>query len=123
MRTASAKTRFHSINSTQQVAKQVTAFVFATFALLNSGCTLCQPGYLCDYAGVGGKWQRTDPENGRVGSIFSDPSGFVSDSRQPAPVVIEGAPYPDAGANESIIEPAMEYPTSDGGVVILGDDW
>ena len=40
---------------------------------LHSGCALCPPGYLEDYATVGGKWQRSDATSGRVGSILSDP--------------------------------------------------
>ena len=39
---------------------------------LASGCSMCAPGFLDDYATVGGKWQRGDPTQGRVGSIFSD---------------------------------------------------
>jgi hypothetical protein len=40
---------------------------------------MCNPGYLDDYAAVGGKWQRSDPTYGRVGSIFSDPgTGLVT---------------------------------------------
>lgn len=37
------------------------------------GCTICPPGYLDDYATVGGRYQRLDPTTGRVGSAFSDP--------------------------------------------------
>ncbi len=37
-----------------------------------SGCAICPPGYLDDYATVGGKWQRSDPTRGRVGSTLSD---------------------------------------------------
>jgi hypothetical protein len=39
---------------------------------LPTGCSMCARGYLDDYATVGGKWQRTNPTSGRVGSIFSD---------------------------------------------------
>ncbi len=47
----------------------------ASFVLLGaSGCTLSPPGYMDDYATIGGKWQRTDPVEGRVGSPFSDSS-------------------------------------------------
>lgn len=37
------------------------------------GCTICPPGYLDDYATIGGRYQRLDPTTGRVGSAFSDP--------------------------------------------------
>lgn len=45
---------------------------------LSSGCSMCAPGFLDDYATVGGKWQRSDPTQGRVGSIFSDPGSTVA---------------------------------------------
>ena len=98
---------------------------FAVASLLSSGCTLCSPGYLNDYAGVGGKWQRSDPENGRVGSVFSDPGSVVVAS-SPAPIV-QGEQY---YSTEPIYEDAMdigdsivEPGESSDGVIILGDDW
>lgn len=45
---------------------------------LSSGCSMCAPGFLDDYATVGGKWQRSDPTQGRVGSIFSDPGSSIA---------------------------------------------
>lgn len=39
---------------------------------------MCAPGFLDDYATVGGKWQRSDPAQGRVGSIFSDPGTTIA---------------------------------------------
>lgn len=45
---------------------------------LASGCSMCAPGYLDDYATVGGKWQRSNPTQGRVGSIFSDPGSTIA---------------------------------------------
>lgn len=45
---------------------------------LSSGCSMCAPGFLDDYATVGGKWQRSDPAQGRVGSIFSDPGSTIA---------------------------------------------
>ena len=47
-------------------------------AVFYSGCSMCAPGYLDDYATVGGKWQRSDPINGRVGSIFSGADATIS---------------------------------------------
>ena len=38
-----------------------------------SGCNLCCPPYMDDYATIGGKWQRSHPSEGIVGSRFSDP--------------------------------------------------
>lgn len=40
------------------------------------GCTLCRTDHMCDYAGVGGKWQRSNPTCGRVGSILSDAGAY-----------------------------------------------
>ena len=100
------------------------AILLVAVGTVSSGCSLCAPGYLCDYAGVGGKWQRTDPENGRVGSIFSDPNSLVGAGAQPA-VITNGETYDyEASINsgESILEPST-VPQMDDGVVILGDQW
>lgn len=59
---------------------------------LLTGCSICAPGYLDDYATVGGKWQRVDATTGRVGSILSDP-GSTSDG---ATVISNGDYYQDA---------------------------
>lgn len=44
----------------------------AAFVACSLGCTMCSSEHLCDYAGVGGKWQRTNRTCGRVGSNLSD---------------------------------------------------
>ena len=101
------------------------AFLLVAVGSASSGCSLCAPGYLCDYAGVGGKWQRTDPENGRVGSIFSDPNSVVGASSQ-SPVVTESDTYEFEDVtpgDESILEPSMGVPPTEDGVIILGDPW
>ena len=127
MRAANSRflTNAFSSNVLKAIAsKPAATLTVAASLMLSSGCTLCAPGYLCDYAGVGGKWQRSDPENGRVGSILSDPNSFVSANPNAAPVVSEAeVTYPDGPSGESILEPGMEISTSDEGVVILGDDW
>lgn len=103
-----------------------TAIVFLAVAIgvVSSGCSLCDTGYLCDYAGVGGKWQRTDPEYGRVGSIFSDPnSAVVGASGEMAEVVTEGE-HMDAGdlpSTDNILEPIDAPEPAEEGVIILGD--
>jgi hypothetical protein len=102
------------------------AFLLVAVGSVSSGCSLCAPGYLCDYAGVGGKWQRTDPENGRVGSIFSDPNSVVGAGAQSPPVTTEGAYEYEEGmsSGESILESSENVPTpTEGGVIILGDQW
>ncbi len=105
------------------------AFLLVAIGSFSSGCSLCAPGYLCDYAGVGGKWQRTDPENGRVGSILSDPNSVVQASGQSYQETGNAGEdameyeevQPDDG---SILEPVMtDSVQSDDGIVILGDQW
>jgi len=132
MRTATAQSHFLQLAHFLQLsvmlrtARQLfLSTLLATVAVASSGCSLCQPGYLCDYAGVGGKWQRTDPENGRVGSILSDPNSVVGQSVQPAAVITdEGLIYQDADGGESIMESTMDLPqATEEGVIILGDNW
>ncbi|WP_145082251.1 hypothetical protein [Aureliella helgolandensis] len=45
--------------------------LLALIAILTSGCSICAPGYMDDYGGVGGKLPRVDPTTGRVGSLLS----------------------------------------------------
>lgn len=101
------------------------AILLVAVGSVSSGCSLCAPGYLCDYAGVGGKWQRTDPENGRVGSILSDPNNVVGASAQSIEVT-NGETYDNEGtinSGESVLETSNLPPTTDEGVIILGDQW
>lgn len=102
------------------------AFLLVAVGSVSSGCSLCAPGYLCDYSGVGGKWQRTDPENGRVGSILSDPNSVVAANQQPAEVIgVDTYEYEDGTpSDDSILEPVMnDSAAADDGIVILGDRW
>lgn len=93
-----------------------------------SGCSLCPPGYLDDYATVGGKWQRTDPSCGRVGSIFSDPGSTVHD------ISMNGDEYyeSDLGGAQSYGNEVYDegayyeevYPNANpDGAIILGEDF
>lgn len=106
------------------------ALLLVAVGSVSSGCSLCAPGYLCDYAGVGGKWQRTDPENGRVGSILSDPNSVVGAGAQSSPnaaEVIDGETYEYeevVPSDDSIMETSSSEPVaSEAGIVILGDQW
>jgi hypothetical protein len=53
----------------------------AAFVASSLGCTMCSNDHLCDYAGVGGKWQRSNPTCGRVGSILSDAGAYQNGSK------------------------------------------
>lgn len=117
--------------------------IFGTMIL--AGCSLGAPGYLDDYATVGGKWQRSDPTYGRVGSVFSDPNSTVTDSNlaefteggysqefsdadlRDAEVIDPGyevdhyqTPY---GPDDTILEQTSDSSEFDDGVIILGEDW
>ncbi|MEO8270555.1 MAG: hypothetical protein ABI557_12600 [Aureliella sp.] len=69
---------------------------------LASGCSMCAPGFMDDYATVGGKWQRGNPTQGRVGSIFSDAGTTIAAGANSARVVdsrpagIEGEVFGEA---------------------------
>ncbi len=99
---------------------------FALLLSLTTGCRLCAPGYLDDYATVGGKWQRADSTTGRVGSVFSDPGASVSIASANE---IEGSYYDDgfldshgdSEAYEEVVGPDSLDPDSE--VIILGDQW
>lgn len=56
-----------------------------------SGCTIGPPGYMDDYATIGGKWQRADPVEGRVGSAFSDGSVMFDHARTPSMLTMPSA--------------------------------
>lgn len=70
------------------------AVLLAFLAFFCAGCSICPPGYIDDYAGVGGKWLRGNPTSGRVGSVLSDPGNTVGMAANAA----EGT-YSDANGN------------------------
>lgn len=90
------------------------------------GCALCPPGYLDDYAAVGGVWQRSDPACGRVGSIFSDPNSTYHGDE-------EGRVVYDTPVDGEVVTPETHYgdetyfedTTSEYGndVIILGEEF
>ncbi len=124
MQTNASTNRVRVEGSIAKNLRRIAALVLVSGCFYTTGCSLCAPGYLCDYAGVGGKWQRTDPEHGRVGSILSDPNSVVSASAtSDSAVVSEAYNYGEGvGIGESIVEPEVVTPaeTSEG-VIILGD--
>ncbi len=115
--------------------------LMALSCVISSGCSMCSRGFLDDYATVGGKWQRSDPAQGRVGSIFSDPGSTVSDGMADNSVVYSnegdfqqeffGEAYVEefpqqtnefSELDSSVIENDAVGSDSDG-VIILGDQW
>lgn len=48
-------------------------YVFAALLAVASGCAICANPEDCSYPAYGGRWQRSDPCCGRVGSLF-DPA-------------------------------------------------
>ena len=47
-------------------------FCLSSALLLSSGCALCCAPFDCDYTYQGGRWIRTNPSSGRVGSVFDE---------------------------------------------------
>lgn len=62
------------------MGKQTEVRWLSAVALITAslGCSMCDTGHMCDYAAVGGKWQRSNPTCGRVGSILSDAGAYQS---------------------------------------------
>ena len=103
---------------------------------------MCATGYVDDYATVGGKWQRSNPTHGRVGSIFSDAGTTISDATEEGVVVEEypsqwdsqsfgDATYPEGYAEELEFGELEEMQDADGaylapeyeGELQLGEAW
>lgn len=60
-----------------------------------AGCAICQGPYDNTYSAYGGRWQRLDPANNRVGSVFADAGTRVSDDGTTADTATERDIYPD----------------------------
>ena len=54
--------------------KTFALFLSCVLAIGLSGCAACCNPYDFDYPAFGGKWERVDRQQGRVGSAFYDPS-------------------------------------------------
>ena len=54
--------------------KTLSLFLTSVLAIGMSGCAACCNPYDFDYPAFGGKWERVDRQQGRVGSAFYDPS-------------------------------------------------
>ncbi len=123
-----------SMRHTQFAVRKFLGAVGALTLVAATGCTMCPPGYIDDYATIGGKWQRTNPTDGRVGSPFSDgvtnfgadqvPSQFVDGEAIYQDEIIDGTEFDSYGGQQHDSEPYYEdsievvpqYET-------LGEDW
>jgi hypothetical protein len=56
------------------MTKHMTAYLGMGLLLFVSGCAICANPYDSHFAAHGGSWERDDPSNGRVASVF-DPAG------------------------------------------------
>ncbi len=107
----------------------------ACLAVLASGCSICAPGYLDDYATVGGKWERGDPTSGRVGSPMSGAGSSLSgymETIDEGEVYYEGeagqsdmwdADMSEAYSEEIYLTPVEEVPAFEESSIILGEDF
>ena len=96
-------------------------------AVGTTGCSICCPGYMDDYATIGGKWARSNPTDGRVGSPFSDPgvASLANYSEDAEATYYDGGievvePY---SMQNSEYEADVPGETTQDGVIILGEDW
>jgi hypothetical protein len=83
--------------------------ILSTVVLLASGCAICQNPFDYTYDTFGGRWQRTDPCCGRVGSAFTPVGERVTDEFD--------EPRPAGDADQAIYkkpldETANEYTSS-----------
>lgn len=94
------------------------------------GCSMCSTDHLCDYAGVGGKWQRSNPTCGRVGSNLSDAGAYQAGSRTEVGAnygdtwnLVEGQPTPVEELqtiNDGMIESSTPEFMPEPGAIMIG---
>lgn len=96
--------------------------ILTCFTVGSAGCNLCCPPYLDDYATVGGKWSRSNPTEGRVGSAFSDPGVVTASAVEFSETVPSGEIMQEYPMNEGIeiVEPEVIV---EPGVITLGEGW
>jgi len=57
--------------------------------VLSSGCAMCCAPLDFNYQSVAGRWMRTNPTSGRVGSVFDEAGGPIEG---PAPTSTQSTP-------------------------------
>ncbi len=55
-------------------------YVVAALLAVSSGCAMCVNHEDCTYPAYGGRWQRSDPCCGRVGSLFDPADAQIIES-------------------------------------------
>lgn len=58
-------------------AKHLFLIAIASVLLFGSGCSICSNCDLDAYSAYGGRWQRTERSEGRVGSLFHPAGALV----------------------------------------------
>lgn len=82
-------------------------------ALLScGGCSMCQPCELETYSAYGGRWQRTDRDRGRVGSVFAPAGAQVAYATPADSDVADESLPPDQDQDED--QPTDTLPEDDG---------
>ena len=79
--------------------KRISFWVLC-FAIASTGCRACCSPYDFDYPTFGGKWERLDRRNGRVGSAFYDASHQIATDGQMMGEVISDGPIPEGAVIE-----------------------
>jgi hypothetical protein len=73
-----------------------------------TGCAMCGSPFDYSYSAYGGRWQRDDPDCGRVGSLF-DPAGSEPGTTG-EPEVAPEKPKVEGDANEAPPKPEVPKP-------------
>lgn len=69
-------TKNKNLNGNSSILFQAVIGLFGTTTIFFAGCAICCGPFDYHYPTFGGSVQRSDPVNGRIGSIYSDPGPF-----------------------------------------------
>lgn len=68
-------------------------FALLGFAVSATGCAMCCAPDDPNYAAYGGRWERHDPQYGRVGSAFTPAGSPIDAGEVIGQPYVEGQPY------------------------------
>ncbi|MBC8876764.1 MAG: hypothetical protein H8E44_45630 [Planctomycetes bacterium] len=83
----------------------------AALLTVSAGCAMCGSPHDCTYSAYGGRWQRADPSNGRVGSVLDAADVQIAETEmiyegELEAVASEGDPGDDeASEQDSVLTP------------------